>query len=187
MRWVFFLILMWLLTLVQTSVVGVLGVDLFGAGVIVPDLLGPLAVFVALYVRSVTDAMLAACALGFALDLTTAGTGASATVVGPMAITYALAARGLFRVREAFFRQRLGTRMLLTLLFCLVAHGLWVTAQSLLAYGSTTWGEYARMLGQAAGISAYSALLAPLELWALCNSRNWLLAAPPSRSRRARR
>jgi len=186
MRWILFVILAWLLIVVQTSVGGVLGVDFFSIGVIVPDLLAPLAVFAALYVRSVTDAMLAACVLGFALDLTTAGAGAATTVVGPMAITYALAARGLFQVREAFFRQRVGTRMLLTALFCLVAHGLWVTIQSLLAYKFTTWGEYGRMVLQAAGISGYSALLAPLELWAFCKAQSYLLAVPPGRFRRRR-
>ena len=187
MQWVMFIILTWVLIILQTTVGQILSFETVSLGTIGPDLLASLAVFAVLSVRTATDAMLAACVLGIALDVTTVGAAGSVAVIGPMPIAYALAARVMFEVREAFFRERVGTQMLLTLLFCLVAHGLWVTFQSLFAYGLTTWAEYWRMILQAAAVSAYSGLLAPIMLWLFGKARRWLITAPVGRARRNRR
>ena len=92
MRWVFFLILTWIILIVQTTVGRLITFDTSVIGAIGPDLLAPLAVFVALYARQRRDAMLAGCVLGFALDLGAAGGPDAGAVVGVMPIAYALAA-----------------------------------------------------------------------------------------------
>jgi len=186
MRWIFFVILAWLLVVVQTTLGRLLTYEGLTIGTIGPDLVAPLAVFLSLCVRRSTDAAIAACLLGFLLDLTTGAANGSFAVVGPMAMGYALAGKMLFHVREAFFRQRLGTQVLLTLGFGLIAHGVWVSLQSLLAYGQTSWGEYGRMLLQAAAISGCSAVLAPLEFYLLNKAEGWLVPLPAGRARRRR-
>ncbi len=165
----------------------VLAFEHISPGTIAPDLLAGVAVFVALYVRRPIDAVIAACVLGFALDLTTTGAGGLAGVIGPMPIAYVLGTAALVAVREAFFAERISTRMLLTLAFCLFAHWFWVTLQSLLAHEVSSWSEYGRMLMQVIGVSVYSALLAPVIMWLLDKVRGWILAAPISLSRRSRR
>lgn len=187
MRWIPFAILVYVLILVQTTVGRVLMVERLAIGTVGPDLLAPLVVFIALYVRRATDAMIAACVLGFALDLTTAGGSGSDAVVGPMPILYALGARALFEVREAFFRQRILTKIFLTLSFCLFTHFLWVTVQSLLAHRVTAWSEYGLMLVQASAVSAYSAVLAPMLIWVFEKGQRWIVLIPAGRSRRLRR
>lgn len=187
MRWILFAIVTYILIVVQTTVGRILTLEMRAIGTIVPDLIASLAVFIALYAREATDAMIAGVVLGFALDLTTAGGSGSTAVVGPMAIIYAFAARGLFTVREAFFRERIFTRMLMTLLFCLLTHGLWVTAQSLLGGGSTTWSEYRGMLLQAVMVSVYSALLGPVLIWFFAKKQRWMIRPSPGLWRRTRR
>lgn len=187
MRWIFFLVLAWLLTAVQSTVGGVLSIELGSIGTIAPDMLASLAVFAALYVRRATDAMLAAFVLGLALDLTTSGAGGAAAVVGPMAIGYALAAKVVFELGEAFFRQRASTRIFMTGVFCIIAHVIWVTAQLLLAYKLAAWSDYGRMLLQAVGISAYSAVVAPFLIWVFVRFHGLLLSVPIASSRRRRR
>ena len=88
----------------------------------------------------------------------------------------------IFASLEAMFRRRVSTRMLLTLVFCLASHLLWVTIQSILAVGVTAWGEYLRMLVQAGCISVYTALVAPLVFWLLDKAVSWLFVSPVGRS-----
>jgi len=186
-RWIRFLILTYLVVLVQTTAGRLLVFRTSAVGMVGPDLLALLAVFVALHVRNWADVMLAAWSLGLAVDLTTAGGPGGATVVGPMALAYALTAGLLFRVREAFFREQALTQMLLAWAFCLLAHGLWVTAQWLLAPGEMTASAYARTLGQAGALAVYTALLMPLAHFALSKGQRLLLTGPASRGRRGRR
>ena len=187
MHWTSFIILTWLLILIQSTVGRVLVFETISVGTIGPDLLASLGMFVALCVHKPIDAMIAGWLLGLALDITTAGGAGSATVIGPMAIAYALGVRAVFAVREAFFCERALTRIALTLLFCLFTHLFWVTAQSLLAYEFTTWSQYGRMLIQAMVISVYSAILAPLMLHLLWKARRRLIPIPSGRIRRGRR
>jgi len=188
MRWIPFIVLIYLVVIVQTTVGGILTFAGGGIGTIGPDLMAIVAVFVAMHVRSGSDAALAAWAAGLALDLTTAGGPGAATVVGPMPIAYALAAAAVFKIREAFFRERAVPQALLALIFCLLAHGLWLTLQSLLARGEAiTWSTYGRRLLQAAMLAAYTAVLMPIAHRGLFRIRGWLIVAPAGRSRRARR
>jgi cell shape-determining protein MreD len=187
MRWIPFIILVYLVVLFQSTAGKVLTLTTAGLGSVGPDLAALVAVFVALYARSCPDAMLAAWVLGMAVDLTVSGGVGAATVVGPMSLAYALAAGALFRIREAFFRERALTQGLLALGFCLLAHGVWVTAQSLLAAGEVSWSAYGRTLLQAAALACYTAALMPLAHFGLIRCQRWLLVSPVGRGGRGGR
>jgi rod shape-determining protein MreD len=187
MRWIPFAILAYLVVLLQTTVGRFLTFTPSGIGSIGPDLAALLAVFIACRVRSWPDAILAAWALGLAVDLTTGGGVGAGPVVGPMALAYALVAALLFRVREAFFRERALTQVLLAAAFCVLAHAAWVTVQSLLAWGAVSWSAYGRTLLQAALLAAYTGLLMPLAHVALARIQRWFLAAPVAARGRGRR
>ncbi|HUS46739.1 MAG TPA: hypothetical protein VNA25_28435 [Phycisphaerae bacterium] len=186
MRWISFLILAYVVLLIQTTLVRLVHFTVASAGTIAPDLLAMVAVFVAMHVRSGADVMLAAWALGLAADLTTGGGPNALPAVGVMPIAYALAAGMVYRLREAFFAERVSTKIVLALLFCLVAHGIWVTVQSLLACRAMTWSAYGQMLVQALGLSAYTAALMAPAHWVLTRLGGLFVAAPAGRARRYR-
>lgn len=177
-RWIPFAILAYAAMVAQTSVAHLVTFSAGSAGTISPDLLAMTAVFVAMYARAELDVMLAAWGLGLAMDLTTA------QAVGVMPLMYALAAAFVFRLREAVFRERILTQVVLAMLFCLPAHGLWVTVQAALAWRDTTWGDWGRSLLQAVLIASYTAALMPLVHWALAKLQPLFLAAPAGRGRR---
>jgi len=181
MRWIIFLILTYLALVLQTTLVPVVTVTLFGlrAG---PELLAVFAVFVALHVREGTDAMVAGWILGLAVDLTSAGGAVTATVVGPMSIAYAVAAGGVYRARELFFRERRMTQFILALGFCLFSHWLWVTLQSLRA-GGISRSAYGQLLLQVLLVSLYTAAVMPLASIGLVRLQRWIIAAPTTRRR----
>lgn len=187
MRWIPFLILGYLVVLLQTTAGRFLTFTTQAAGSIGPDLAAVVVVFVALYVRNWADGMLAAWALGLAVDLTAGAGGPGATAVGPMAVAYCLVAGLLYRVREAFFRERALTQAFLGGAFCLLTHAFWVTTQSLLAYKAMTWPAYGRTMLQAAGLSCYTAVLMPLGHFLLRAVQRWFLPAPAGPGARARR
>jgi rod shape-determining protein MreD len=186
MRWIPLLILAYLVVLFQTTVGRVLAFTTAGVGTVAPDLIGLLAVFVALYARSWVDAMLAGWALGFAVDLTIAGGTGLPAAVGPMAAAYCLAAGLLVRVREAFFRERALTQALLAWGFCLITHAAWATVQSLLGLGAAAWSAYGQTLLQVLAVACYTALLMPLVHAGLLRCQRWFLAAPVGPGRRKR-
>lgn len=180
MRWIPFVILIYVAVLLQVAV-GALPVRLPVTGDIAPDITAILAVFFALALRDPRDSMLAAWTLGLSMDLMLCGMGGTPTAVGPMAIAYVAGAAMVFRVREAFFRERALARSLLTLLFCLVAHATWVTLQTLLGFA---WSAWLPAMTKAIGISIYTALAAPLVCLGLQQCGGWFIAAPARRLRR---
>lgn len=184
MRWVPLAILAYAVLLAQTTVGELIRIELPGLGVLRPDLLAMLALFVTLHARSGTDAAIAAWALGFAADLAVGGATGGGTVVGVMALSYAVASGLVYRSREAFFGDRPATQILLGLWFVGVAHGLWVTLQCLLAYPAVGWGQYADLLAQALGVVGYTALLTPIGLWLLKKTERFLISSSPGRSKR---
>jgi len=185
MRWVPFILLAYVMVLLQSTLGGIITFTATPLGTIGPDLVAIVAVFVVLNVRSASTAMLAAWVLGLGLDLTTATAPGCATAVGPMAIAYALAGGLVFHIREAFYHTRPIPQGLLTLVFCLVAHLLWVTAQTLLAPVTVLWLWYGQMVLQAVVLSAYTAVLAPFGHVGLRRIERWLIVGPVGR--RARR
>ena len=184
MRWVPLVILVYAVLLVQTSLVRLVTFTFGSVGTVGPDLLAAAAVFVAMNCRSGIDVMLAAWIAGIAADLGTGGTVGGMTAVGPMAISYALAAGAVFQIRDAFFRERVWTRFALALLFALLAHGLWVTMQSLLVVRHMTWADYWRMVLQAVLIAVYTAAAMPLVYPVLQRVPGLFVAASGARGRR---
>jgi len=176
MRWAYFLPVVLLATLLQTSAAQVLWFPT-PVGWIGPELLGAVAVFVALNVRSGVDAALAGWTLGFAVDLTGSGEG-----LGLLALLYAAGSAGVFRVRSEFFSDRPMTQALMALGFCLFVYQSWAGCDVLLLSGSGA--EYPRRVVQALGVSAYTALLSPLVCAVLGRVQRLLLAAPAAGRRR---
>lgn len=185
MHWIAFAILSYAAVLLQTTAVHLLKVPLGRVGLVTPDLLAMVALFVCLTARGVADAMLAAWVLGALVDLTSAGSGAGpVTVVGPMAFAYAVAAAAVFRIREAFFRERISTRVLLGAAFCFMAHGMWLTAQSLLMVRHMTWEVYGSMVLLAAAAAVYTGILTPICFFGLSKIERRLILTGGLRSRR---
>lgn len=183
MRWIAFVILTFVVLLVQTSLLRLMKVPL-SWGAVWPDLAAIVAVFFALRTRTALDAMLACCILGLGVDLTT-GTGGGVgapTVVGPMAIAYTFTAWALFRARDAFFRDRALTQALLTMSFCLIVYFLWSTMQAIRS-PEPVWGTYWLVLRQALVLALYTAVLAPLVHVALSKMERWFLPASSGRTR----
>lgn len=180
MRWIPLIIVAYVMVLLQTTLGRILMIHHSTVGAVSPDLVALVAVFVALTARSGLDVMLAGWILGLGLDLTTGAGIEASTVVGPMPIAYALAGGILYGIREAFFRDRVLTQALLALLFCLLAHGLWVVLQSLLGYRGIGWSELGRVLLQAAMLSVYTALLMPLGGFLLKKIQRFLILQPSS-------
>ncbi len=186
MRWIPFLILAWVVVMIQTSLGTILTLRALAVGPVGPDLLVLLAVFVALNAPTAVDAMLAGWVLGLLVDLTTAGGLTDPVRIGPMALLYVLCVRLVFAMREAFFRERALPQVVLAAFFCFLAHGLWVTLQALLAEGTLGWAGYGQLLLQVVLSSLYTALLMPLAYVLLRGIRGTLLATPPSRRGRTR-
>jgi hypothetical protein len=174
MRWVPFLFAVYVLVLLQTTLGKLLTFSTDFAGQIGPDLAAIFAVFVALHVRGALDALIAAWVLGFGVDLMAAGAVEGGSCAGMMSLAYLLAGGAVFWVREAFFRDRPLTQAILALLFCLIAHGLWITGQ---AARAGDWTSFRRMLPQMIALTVYTAVLTPLVHFALARQRRWFLAA----------
>lgn len=184
MKLVPLIILTYLVMLAQCTVGGILTFSGTAIGTVGPDLPALVAVFMALNVRTGFHAALAGWLLGLAVDLTTVSAGGGATAVGPMPIAFAVAAALVFQVREAFFYNRPVPQASLALIFCLVAHGIWVTFQAVLAFGDVSWEGYGRMLLQAAALAIYTAVLMPLGYLGLRWIRKWLISVPTGRRHR---
>lgn len=174
MRWIYFLILTLLGVILQTTLVQLVWFRT-GVGWIGPEILAMVAVFVALHVRSTTDAALAGWALGFALDLTLSGTG-----MGLLGLLYAAGAVGVHRMRGAVLGERGATQMLLAFIFCMFVYQLW-TLYDVWAGAGGPWGTQAL---QVVGLSAYTAILTPLACGGLRRIGRLLLVAPAGRGRR---
>jgi rod shape-determining protein MreD len=180
MRWIPFIILIYVAVLAQVAL-GALPVSFSLTGGIAPAVTAILAVFFTLSVRDPRDAMMAAWALGLAMDLMLCSMGGAPTVVGPMAIAYVVGSGLIFRVREAFFRERALARALLTLLFCTIAYILWVTMQTIRDWA---WSEWWPAIAKTIGISIYTAAIAPLVCMGLQRCSGWFIATPARRLRR---
>lgn len=184
MRWVPLIILAYVLTLLQATVGDVLTWTEGSLGPVGPDLVVLAAVFLVIHAPSLSDAMLTGWLLGMALDLSAAGGPGGTAAIGPMALGYAFASAIVFQAREAVFRERKTTQMLLGLTFCVVAHGLWITLQSLLSWPVVSWRSYGRLWLQAGALAAYTGLLTPLGYAGMKRLRRWFIALPTGRQAR---
>lgn len=186
MRWVPFIIVAYLVTVVQTSLGRVLVFDRLDIGPVGPDLLAMLAIFAGLWVRSGSEAVLAAWTLGMLLDLTTGGGAGVTTVVGPMALAYGVCVWLLVRIREGLFRERVLPQIICAFFFVLVAHTLWAVLQMLLGRGALSGATFGRTMLQILASAAYTAVLMPLVHLLFNAARSLLLTAPPKRGRSSR-
>lgn len=173
MRWIPFLIAAYVLLGFQVTLGKVLTFSTAMLGQVGPDFAAIFAVFVALNVRTVVDALLAGWVLGMSVDLLAAGGVAGGSCAGIMSLTYMVAAGVLFWIREAFFRDRPLTQAILAVLFCLIAHGLWVGGQ---AARAGDWAAARRMLPQMLCLAAYTGVLTPLVHLPLLHGRRFFLA-----------
>jgi rod shape-determining protein MreD len=183
MRWIAFTIVAYCLVLAQTSIAQMISFSAFGLGGVGPDLLAIFAVFLAMYVRDGIDLMLAAWVLGMMVDLTADNPFGGPGVIGPMAIAFVLAARVIFSLREALFRDRLATKAIMGMLFAFGAHWFWITSQAILSGGQATWAQYWRLMLESLAVAAYTAILTPLLFMPLGKIRRLLLPLPSSRQR----
>ena len=174
MRWVPFLFATYALMLLQTTLGRLLTFSTDTVGQIGPDLAAVFAVFLALHARGAVDAMAGAWVLGFSIDLLSAGAVEGGACAGMMSLSYMIGAGVVFWAREAFFRDRPLTQAILGALFCLIAHGLWVSGQ---AARAGDWGAWRRMVPQMLALTAYTALLTPLAHVMLSRMRRWFLVA----------
>ena len=176
MRWSGLIIFSLIVVLIQATVGRVLSFSVGGIGTVIPDLMAVLAVFMALNARSGLDVMLMGWTLGFVVDLAVVGP----TPVGPMAIAYALSAWAVYSIREAFFHDRLMTRAILTLIFCVLAHVMWIIMQSIVASNSIS-GHIFTMVLQATLVAVFTAIISPPIFIGLNRVRRWFI--PPAMER----
>jgi len=187
MRWIPLAFVTYIAVVAQTTLGSLLTFTFGRLGRVGPDLLAPLAVYIALRGPGATEVMISGWMLGMALDLTTAaGPGAIQTAaLGPMAISYALVAGMLFRLREAVFAERRITQMALVFVFVLLSHIGWLLAQASLAW---SWRGMAGMLAVASTRALYTGALAAAILPVLRRIGGGLFVMPATgRSRRGRR
>jgi len=173
MRWIYFLILVVVAMILQTTLVQLLWFRT-SLGLVGPELLAAIAVFMALNLRGSTDAALAGWALGFALDLTLTG-----PTMGLLPILFAAACWGLNRMREAIFKDRAPTQMVLAFLFCAVVYEFWSLVDVWRDGGSIGMRSLQTLL-----MAAYTGVLAPLVYSALRKIDRLLAAVPTGRGGR---
>ena len=164
-----------LLAVAQTTIVPPLWICT-SVGFLGPEVMATLAVFMALRVRNWADAGLAGWVLGLAMDLTLSGEG-----LGLLSLLYAVGAIGLFSVRELFYRERVLTQVLLSLLFTLFVYQIWTIYQAAM-YGSP--GGFGARAAQAAGLAVYTGLVAPIMFALYGRAQRLLLVEPAGRGRR---
>ena len=186
MRWIPLAIYAYLAVVAQTTLGSFLTFTFGRLGRVGPDLLAPLAVYIALRGPGAVEVMISGWMLGMALDLTTsAGPGAVQTAaLGPMAISYALVAGVIYRLREAVFAERRITQMVLVFAFVLLSHIGWLLAQAGLAW---SWRGMGGLLATASARAFYTGALAAVILPLLRHVGGILFVLPAVGRRRGGR
>ncbi len=179
MRWILFVILVYVATLAQTTLSQLLVIHTGWAGAVVPDLLACMAAFLAMRLRQNSDVAIACWSLGLALDLTSSG----GPALGLMSLTYMAAGWIILKLREGFFRDRISSQIVTTIIFCIVAHTLYLTLQVMLLW---RFAGYGTMLLEAMMVAIYSAAAAPLVQRALAPAERWLISPAAGRQGRDR-
>jgi rod shape-determining protein MreD len=186
MRWVPFIIVAYLAAVLQASLGRILVIERLGFGPIGPDVMAMVAIFVALWVRSGAEVIVAVWTLGMLVDLTTGSGVGVTTVVGPMTIAYSAAAGLLLRIREGLFRERALPQMIVAALFVVLAHTIWALLQAMLGRGAVSFATFGRTMLQIVASAVYTAILMPLMHTLLSAVRGLLFNAPPNGRRRGR-
>ncbi len=173
MRWIAFFIVLYLLTVLQTTVAPFVAIH----GV-VPHLLIIFAVHYILSAKEI-DAALACWCIGFAIDLTTLNF-AGYSNVGVYSFSLGLIGFVAVRMRELTFRDSPVAQCLFTFAV-LVSLGIMtgLHAAYVLGDGSAFWQQFTLAWWQA----VYTGMMAPYGLWILNRLRAVLGVGVPSRMR----
>jgi hypothetical protein len=166
MRWPYFLVIVLLTAIAQTTVAQVMWFRT-PLGWVGPELLAMVAVFAALYGRGGLEVAIAGWVCGMTVDLTLSGEG-----MGMLSLLYSAGAVGVYNLREGFFRERPLTHALMGGVFCLFVYQAWSGYEALV--GGGRWGH---MAIQALGLSVYTAVLTPGMCWLLRKLGRVLLPA----------
>lgn len=157
MRWVSLAILVYFVCVLQTTLMGFIEIH-----TVRPLLPAMAAAFYALLARR-GDALIAAWVFGLAVDLCGLSLPARSTV-GVHALGYGLAALGVLRIREQFYRDHVLTFVLVVVWWAFVTEAL-AGLHTVWAVGAPgRWAEFMLVAGYAA---AYSALVCPYVHWFL--------------------
>jgi len=161
MNWIAFAILTYVLCVLQTTLMAVIGIQH-----VRPDLLILVGVFYALFARQ-PDALLACWILGLAADLCGLSLHDRGGV-GAHALTYGLCAMLTCRLRELVFREHLLTYVVSVVLWTLLASA---ALAAHLAWAMREWDRF--NVGLLYGIYAagYTAFFAPYAHWILRRAR----------------
>jgi len=175
MRWLLFILVSLVGIIFQNTICQLLWFRT-SVGWIGPDVLAGIAVFFALFSRSGIDAAICGWILGFLLDLTIT---APAPSVGLLPLLYAAATAGIFQIRDAFFKEKILTQMVLTFLFCIIVYGIWMS------WDVATNRMITPLDGalQVIGVALYSAIIAPLICAVLWRFGKYLVPAEILRKR----
>ena len=164
MRWIAFAILLYLVTVLQTTVAPFIALH-----TVRPDFMVILAVFYALLARH-QDAPLACWCIGFAIDLTTMSY-TDYSNVGVHAFSLGLIGLIICKIRELTFRESALTQLIFAFLAKLLLAGL-VGLHMLYVLGE--WDRLGETVVTSVWAAAYTAVLAPYGHWILCRLRGAL-------------
>jgi rod shape-determining protein MreD len=173
MRWIAFVILLYVVTVLQTTVAPFIAVH-----TIRPDLMVIMAVHYALLVRT-SDALIACWCIGIAIDLTGISY-AHYSNVGINALAIGLLTIFIVNIRELTFRDSVVTQLIFTFLVKL-ALALMVGMHMLFVLGD--WGRFGEVLTTAIWAAVYTAVLSPYGHWILRQFRGVLGIGAPHRLR----
>ncbi|MCG8408358.1 MAG: rod shape-determining protein MreD [Phycisphaerales bacterium] len=171
MRWIAFAILLYLVTVLQTTVAPFIALH-----TIRPDFMVILAVYYALLARQ-QDAPLACWCIGLAVDLTTISYTDYANV-GVHAFSLGFIGLIVCKVRELTFRESALTQLIFSFLAKLILASL-VGLHMLYVMGE--WDRLGETVVTAVWGAVYTAVLAPYGHWILCRLRTVLGVGVPQR------
>jgi len=154
MRWLLFILISIVGIIFQNTVCQLLWFRT-SVGWIGPDILVGIAIFSALFSRSGTDAAICGWILGFLLDLTIT---APAPPAGLLPLLYAGAAAGIFQIRDALFKEKILTQMILAFLFCIIVYGLWLSWDAAINRMITPLDGALQLIG----VALYCAIITPI-------------------------
>lgn len=164
MRWVAFALLVYLVTVLQSSVV-----PYFAVHTIRPDLMVILAVHYALAART-HDAVIACWIIGLAIDLTSLSYPGHANV-GVHALSLGMIGWLIVKLRDLTFRESVVTQLLFTFA-AKFALSILVGVHMLYVLGERD--RFGEILTTAAYAAVYTAILGPYGHWILRRLRNLL-------------
>ena len=157
MHWIAFAILLYVVTVLQSS-----GTPLIAVRSIQPDLLVIMAVHYALLARPL-DAMIACWFIGFAIDLASLSFSGHSNV-GVNAFTLGLIGFCIVKIRELTFRENAVTQVLFT---SIAKFALSLLVGMHMLHAIDQWNRFGEILSAAIGAAIYTGILAPYAHWAL--------------------